>query len=393
MHDTVGKGAILFLDVKCTNMAGGTLCDWTGPLGMLTVHLCKFDLVPCEKRCKDEEGRVQEFLRKDLREHLLKDCPYRDFKCEICGATGTYTNIVHTGEVCLTKSCECPSVGCTQVVERQNIARHLTTCEYHLVPCKYMNIGCEAKLELVDISKHEKENEETHLCVALHKVMELQGRNAMLKSSKVQLVQTVAELNDGIQSGDRYISQLKQSTAMEIDRLDKKCKARSATLSWIQTHIIQAGDMMTDKCIFKITNVSRRTVFTCEPFYTVPGHQSYHMVVKVHLRGEDPNYISAYVSLVDGKFDRQLSWPFCGQICCTLLNQRLDGRHLRMSLLMTADEDMRVGSPPDLCGSSRFISHQDLRKESDTIQYLVNDTLYFQITIMYENGGILTCSI
>lgn len=386
VHVTVGKSAILFLDVKCTNMSLGASCSWTGPLGVLAVHFCEFDLVPCEKRCKDEEGGVRKFTKKDLCEHLLKDCPYRDFKCEICGATGSYTNIVHTGKVCPIK---CPSVGCTEVVAHQNIRRHLTTCEYDLVSCKYRNIGCDAKLKRMDVSEHEGENEKAHFCMALDKVLELQGRNTMLKRSNAQLGQEVTELNSSIRSGCGYIAQLKQSTSTKLEILRKKCVASNATSSWIQT---QACDML-DMFTFKITDVSERTVFTCEPFYTVPGHQSYHMVARVHLRGGDLDCVSVYVALVDGEFDSQLSWPFCGTIWFTLLNQHHDGGHLLMTALMTADEDMRVGSLPDLCGTSRFISHQDLQQKSDTTQYLVNDTLYFQIKIMDEKGGILICSI
>jgi hypothetical protein len=44
-------------------------------------------------------------MRKDLPQHLDRDCPHRDFKCSICGELGTYGHIVYAHvEKCILKN-------------------------------------------------------------------------------------------------------------------------------------------------------------------------------------------------------------------------------------------------------------------------------------------------
>ena len=66
-------------------------------MGTLDTHLaeCEFALVPCPKECKDDSGEVKHFVKKQVKEHLRKDCPNRDYTCKHCGEKGTYAEITH----------------------------------------------------------------------------------------------------------------------------------------------------------------------------------------------------------------------------------------------------------------------------------------------------------
>ncbi len=69
--------------------------------------MCQFTLVPCPKECKDDNG-IQKIMRRDLQQHLMEECPNRDYSCEHCDLKETYAtteckpnwSVKQTGDMC-----------------------------------------------------------------------------------------------------------------------------------------------------------------------------------------------------------------------------------------------------------------------------------------------------
>ena len=345
--------------------------------------------VPCKKQCKDERGNVRMIKKGEIDEHLMNDCPNRDYKCDICGETGTYADIIH-GKACDGKPSTCPNVGCTKVIRRRGIAPHLVKCMHTLVPCKFRDIGCEVTLKRMDISQHEKEAK-GHLTMALDKVVELRSKSVMLGIGCIQMVASAAGVSAKMLEAAWRTAVLKQCIEADLERVKTQASMRDRMLTWVHSHICEAVNLISGKVIFKITNVMKesRAVFRSPTFYNRQRHQSYHMCVSVHM---DVNHvISVSVSMVPGEFDDHLSWPFVGDVYITLLNQHHNGDHLSMSFTVSAADNMKVG---ETLGSNNLLSLSEMMQDSDpNKQYLLDDTLYFQISVVDKNRGDLLCSI
>ena len=51
-------------------------------------------LIPCLNKCKDDDQVRSFFFNvEDIKAHLERDCPNRDYECQYCGKKGTYASI------------------------------------------------------------------------------------------------------------------------------------------------------------------------------------------------------------------------------------------------------------------------------------------------------------
>ena len=145
------------LKIKCGNSGHG--CQWIGELGELETHLqsCDYILLPCHKGCTlPGRQEVTKLLTKDIKYHLKKECPKRNYKCTLCKLKGEYaflTSAAHL-EKCPRKRVHCPneSYGCSTRVQLCNINAHRSTCQFEQVVCKYSMIGCQEKRLRKDIN-------------------------------------------------------------------------------------------------------------------------------------------------------------------------------------------------------------------------------------------------
>ena len=176
MLTSAGQSSVLALRVNCNNV--NSECEWEGTVGTLEEHVatCEFALVPCPKQCKSSDDKVEYFMNKAVDEHLEKGCPNRDYKCEHCGEKGTYANITQVhDEKCGKKMLPCPNADCTDTVQRLSIKRHLDSCIYTEVPCKYRDIGCAVKMRRDALSAHEDGEDKLHLHMALDTIIKGMG--------------------------------------------------------------------------------------------------------------------------------------------------------------------------------------------------------------------------
>ena len=102
-------------------------------------------------------------------------------------------------------------------------------------------------------------------------------------------------------------------------------------------------------------------------------------------------HLSVFTELLVYHYDYQLHWPFLGTITYELLNQLEDNNHHSVELPCDASHDMRVGS---INGYPKFLPHSSLSLNPATnTQYLLNDTLYFRVSVKVDNHNLwLVCT-
>ena len=112
-------------------------------------------------------------MKRDLQQHLMEKCPNRDYSCEHCDLKGTYATTLDHYDTCEKKIITCTNEECTMEMERMKIKNHLSEeCEYTVIPCKCMSIGCDAKLKRKDMRAHEQDDM-AHLAKTVDTVIEL----------------------------------------------------------------------------------------------------------------------------------------------------------------------------------------------------------------------------
>lgn len=140
--------------MKCSNV--DRECNWQGTIETLDAHVtvCKFAMIPCTKKCKDDKDEIVHFMRKDLDKHLETDCPKRDHKCERCGEISSFVDITTLAhdEICKKKTLSCPNTDCSEAMPREEYKRHIDQCGYIEVPCKYRRVGCKMQMLRKDMS-------------------------------------------------------------------------------------------------------------------------------------------------------------------------------------------------------------------------------------------------
>ena len=250
-----------------------------------------------------------------------------------CGWEGTLGTLEeHTKDKeCRRQLVQCPNTKCMQEVERDMLERHIQLeCGYTVISCKYQDIGCDLKLKRHDMLGHEHSEDKMHLHMALEAV--------------VALKKTVAQLEE-----------------------------KNITL--------KHGESM----VLKVTEFSHRKssndIFRSPPFYT--GANGYCMMVQIHPNGcgyGRGTHVSIYTRVLQGKHDRELSWPFVGTLKVWLLNQLEDSNH-HVKCIKPALQSFDVDTGTTR-GCAKFIPHPQLVHDPvNNIQYLRNDTLYLRLLV------------
>ena len=308
-------------------------CRWTGTIGTLDNHIatCQFALVPCPNKCEDDKGAGEmHLMRRDLAKHLEIKCPKRAYECQHCGERGTYASITEDHDkVCDKKLVPCPNKGsgCPLSMERGKTKQHVrSVCDYTEVACAYESLGCAVKMLRKDIKKHQENDDKVHLHLSL---------------------QTVCVL-----------------------------KEQHKTLS--------EGEALVFKLSGHASKKENNEEFKSIPFYATPS--GYKMCIRVYANGVGNGkgtHVSVFAELLEGSYNDQLHWPFLGTITYELLNQLADDKHHSRVGIYGADTDVQVGSSR---GFHKFLPHSSLCHDPATnTQYLLDDTLYFRVSVTVDN--------
>ncbi len=326
----VGEREIKELGVRCASRERG--CPWTGTIGTLDTHLatCEYLLVTCPNKCEDDKnGGPTQLMRKDLEEHVQSRCLKRPFECPHCGEKVTYASItVEHDKVCEKKMVACPNKesGCQSSVERGKTKQHVSVCEFTEVACAYESLGCGVRMMRKDVEKHKREAREKHLDLSLDTV-----------SSREEQHKTLSE-----------------------------------------------GEALVFKLPGYAGKKEKNETFYSTPFYTHPG--GYKLCINVDANGNGEGagtHVSVFTEISKGRYDNKLPWPFKGDVTYQLLNQLADDKHHHRMDIFTDTTDMQVGSSR---GCIQFFPHSSLCPDPATnTQYLLDDTLYFRVSVKVDN--------
>lgn len=145
--------------------------------------------------------------------------------------------------------------------------------------------------------------------------------------------------------------------------------------------------------LWRITNYSQHweaarnkteTSIYSDPFFS--GRYGYKMMAALSPNGDglaEDNSLSIYISIMKGKYDNLLCWPFRQKIKFTLLNQR-DDFDKRKNIVVEMDPDVSLDGykkPIEWkntgVGIWKFVSHEMVNSED----FIVDDTLFVKVEV------------
>ena len=313
-RDTHFEQRVNTLKIHCPHHKKG--CKWTGELCNLKPHLnatqgCAYEGLSCANKC----GQVLQ--RKDIKEHMMKNCPLRRVKCQYCNHENTFTVVTgtHYG-VCPNYPVKC-SFNCGQRgIRRAEMAKHESLCPLKPVPCPFQSAGCKVQLVQKDLSDHMATYTANHLDMVTKAFDSLRTR---AETAERELHATRTEMEDmrkREESGRWQMERKLKAIGTNVDELAKACTES-------QKVAVQSIRSLTDETyylrrigqplVFQMINYSefKRSgrVWYSAPFYVASG---YKMCLAAHATGIGigrGSCLSVALCLMKGEFDDELNWP------------------------------------------------------------------------------------
>ena len=87
-------------------------------------------------------------------------------------------------------------LGCNWKGQLREVPGHQNECPREKVSCSYSEVGCEEKMYRSKLEEHERENRETHLNLAMKKVISLSTTVKELQESVEQLKVAVQDIKE-----------------------------------------------------------------------------------------------------------------------------------------------------------------------------------------------------
>jgi len=211
-----------------------------------------------------------------------------------------------------------------------------------------------------DKVSHEKEARDYHLDLSLTTVGLLSNEHEMLSKKH----ETLSKKHEIL---------LKQcGTKLEMLSVQQKELSDHKTLlDTVNLHEAQLNRLVNKEAVtFQLPGYARKkkanNTFHSKPFYSHPG--GYKMCINVDANGYgngQGTHVSVFTKILEGCYNNQLRWPFVGTVTYELLNQLGDDNHHSIVHTFNASHDMRVGST--------------------NTQYLLDDTLYFRVSVEVDS--------
>ena len=219
--DKKQKRRVLELKVKCTMKERG--CDWSGELGKLDTHVdtrngsCQFVDVNCPNNCGESHQRCY------LANHLSDLCPKRPFTCKYCEFKATYEQVCNDHyPKCVKCPVPCPNNCEIGIIERGNLAQHVSECPLQVVECEFAHYaGCSERITRKDLPKHMELSMQKHLVlVSSYCVKELAEKDKQVEvlRSRVRTLEVV----NGLLPIEKAKEAESQSLLHEVDALKRE---------------------------------------------------------------------------------------------------------------------------------------------------------------------------
>ena len=199
--------------------------------------------------------------------------------------------------------------------------------------------------------------------------------------------ETIGSHAETIGSHAEAIDKLKDTTQNAISKLQETSTSQFYTMQDVTATLAANIQTLKTYTPYVLSGYQMRkdagTDYTFpNPFYTHPG--GYLMTLRVDANGCGPGkgtHVSVFASILLGRYNAGLKWPFTGSIMFTLLNQLEDKNHTVMTVTLKAANNARIGGQPSW-GFAEFIPHTDLAYNKEkNVQYLKDDALYFRVFV------------
>ena len=314
----------------------------------------------------------------ELKRHAVS-CEKRPWECEYCGLKCTYDE----GEGKHWPECPkfpepCPN-GCeVGSVERCGMEQHLSVCPLEPVACEMKEFGCSVVVPRRELATHMRESGLQHLTA-------MTALNLRLTR---QLQQELEQLQKDSAERDRKIVQLQQDSAERDRKIQEELKALNAVVKeevkscvqHIDTHTLCSGCKVLEFRNYRSNKEKakgRQVDSFSDKFYSHNGGYAFKLRIRYY---GDYNDIGAFLCLVEGENDDQLSWPVKIFVTLELLNQAGNNNHLQRCKARAWAEGERA----EMAIDNSLIKYAILEKTEDNLKYLLNDRLKFRISVSVQ---------
>ena len=404
-RDTRTDRAVQLTVVYCTNKADG--CDWQGELGQLDNHItsnCMQEQVNCK-------GCDLQMKRKYLDNHLNNHCPQRFFSCPHCKKRGSFVDIttVHLQQ-CHQAPLPCPAQDCNRKIKRCEMNNHLEVCLKLIVQCPNQAQGCVAQCKREHLNQHcQVCPKRQHTCPYCG----LRGIHEFIMTQHTEECQEIPvpcknrsckekfrrrEIENHQEICPKKIIQCPFSTIgctaeikiEELEKHEEKVVKHHLRLALFRIQMLERKSLSKVVKLQKYSEFKQtKAIWLSEGIYSSSG--GYKMGLNVHSscsHFDEQTHLSVFVYLTPGENDDTIEWPFQGEVTVELLNQISDSNHKIMKKVFNEKTmDQVKNRKYDLddttgYGSKTFMTFEELENPVHLgTQYLVNDTLYFRVTI------------
>ncbi|KAM9302077.1 TNF receptor-associated factor 6 [Gastrophryne carolinensis] len=419
--DNFAKREILSLTVKCPSPA----CLAKMELRHLESHQsrCQYASVECAQ-CQ------QVFLRSDLQQHMAVECPRRKVTCENCSTSMPYDERMEHEQKCPLAYVTCEYCQTSDLIREQIATHYDVDCTMAPIPCTFSRFGCTEKMQRHNLARHLQEFLHDHMqmmalnlrsisCTTTpsflmpnmpldpgqfepgppsvypgspslggspndnsHETQQLKEIIKQLETRLVKQDHQIRELTAKMETQTAYVTELKHTIRVLEDKFgDAEARNCNGVFVWKIQHF---------SAHLKSQEEDDRPVVIHSPgFYT--GKPGYQLCLRLHLQLPNAprcaNYISLFVHTMQGEYDNLLVWPFQGTIRLSILDQSEGSNGQDQEETMDTKPDLLAFQRPTMprnpkgFGYVTFMHLQALKQR----MYIKNDTLLVRCVVTTHN--------
>ena len=325
----------------------------------------------------------------------------------------------------------CPNMCEVGSVERCNMEQHLSVCPLEPVACEMKEFGCSVVVPRKELARHMRESELQHLTAMT--VMNLR-LTRQLQQDSTERDRKIAQLQQEMTDQKKLQTEMANKLANFEMKIEEQKKELTDHIQRAQhaTNFIETDGAGSGSEVFTFTQYSKLkenvTAVESASVYSDPFYSHYHgyklrLRIQHHFQSStcnpnaihfqssthQPNTIHASVYLIKGEYDDELPWPAQVKIQLELLNQAEDHRHVVGTVTMQLMNDARgtenyvswkypdyLIRPPmqhleyPSTGGQQWLEWKQLEqlkmKYGGGVQYVRNDCLTLRIDITIRVG-------
>ena len=312
-----------------------------------------------------------------LRRHS-DSCGKRPWECQYCavkckleeGGENHWPTCAKFPEPC-PNSCEVGSV------ERCSIEQHRSECSLEPVACEMKEFGCSVVVPRKELARHMRESELQHLTAMTmlnlrltqdrdKKIDQLQQEVCKLQQEIHEMKQVQIEQRKELTEQKKKLTELREELT---EGLTEHIQTVQHVTEHIERHIGCSGStVVTYNYTYRASKGSYLKADSFDQFYSHP--HGYLLIT---------NYIGASLWSRTGDYDDQLKWPVRTNVKLDLLNQACDEHHLVRNIVLKWEKNPIAAKAID----ARLISYSELewRSRLRSVKFMMNDQLKFRICV------------